>query len=104
MNKTLLIKSAENLEKILLQYSSVDAEVAALLGALSQLIFDARTGKISIPVEWNEVPGGYYFTEGRLQKYSDLETAYANFKIEITGGESPVLRKLRLNAATKPHP
>lgn len=102
MDQVLLVKSAEKLEKTLLQYSSVDAEVSDLFDALSGLINDARTGKILTPIEWRDVPGTYHFTEGGLRKYDTLETAYAEFKIEITGGESPVLRSLRLNVATKP--
>lgn len=102
MDQVLLAKNAEKLEQLLAQYSSVDAEVRDLSDALSKLISDACTGKIVAPIEWRDVPGAYNFTEGGLRKYDDLETAYAKFKVEITGGESPVLRRLRLNAATKP--
>lgn len=102
MDQVLLAKSAEKLENILRQYSSSDAEVRDLFDALSSLIGKARSGKIIGPMEWREIPGAYNFTEGGLGKYGDLETAYAEFKIEVTGGESPVLRSIRLNAVTKP--
>lgn len=101
MNQLLLVSSAEKLEKLLLKYSITDVEVRGLSDALSRLISDARTGKILVPMEWRDIPGRYNFTEGGLGKYSDLEAAYSEFKIEITGGESPVLRTLRLNAAPK---
>lgn len=101
MDQVLLAKSAEKLEQLLAQYSSVDAEVSDLFDALSKLINDACTGKIVAPIEWRDVPGVHNFTEGGLRKYDGLETAYAEFKVEVTGGESPVLRRLRLNAATK---
>lgn len=101
MNPLLLAKSAEKLEQILRHYLTFDREVLRLFDALSRLISDARTGRILGPMEWRDIPGGYDFTEGGLGKYSDLEAAYAEFKIEITGGESPVLRSLRLNAASK---
>jgi hypothetical protein len=101
MNQILLARSAEQLEQILLQYSTIDSEVRGLLDALSKLIRDARTGKILVPMEWRDIPGRYNFTEGNLGKYADLEATYAEFQIEITGGESPVLKSLRLNAALK---
>lgn len=102
MNQMLLAKSAKKLEELLLRYTSVDAGVSELFDALSGLIDDARGGRITAPVEWRNVPGRYNFTEGGLQKYPDLETAYAEFKIEVTGGESPVLRKLRSSEGIKP--
>jgi hypothetical protein len=102
MDHILLAKSAEKLEKILLQYAPVDAEVSGLFDALSGLINDARTGKIVTPMEWRDVPGAHNFTEGGLRKYAALETAFAEFRIEVTGGESPVLKNLRLNGTTKP--
>ena len=36
-----------------------------------------------------------------LGSIRDLEEAYAQFKIEITGGETPLLRKLRKNEPSK---
>ena len=36
-----------------------------------------------------------------MAQYADLEEAYALFKIEITGGETPLLRKLRENDRAK---
>ncbi|WP_093561164.1 hypothetical protein [Pseudoduganella namucuonensis] len=102
MDQVLLVKSAEKLEKLLAQYSPIDSEVSDLFEALSKLINDARTGKIVKPLEWRDVPGACNFSEGNLRKYDALETAYAEFKIEITGGESPLLRSLRLKSASKP--
>jgi hypothetical protein len=37
---------------------------------------------------WRGVPGAYWFTEAYLAQYADLEEAYTQFKIEITGGET----------------
>lgn len=101
MDQVLIAESADKLEKILLEYLPVDAEVGGLFQALSGLINDARTGKILAPMEWRDIPGAYSFTEGRLRKYNSLEMAFADFRIEVTGGESPVLRELRLKAITK---
>lgn len=41
------------------------------------------------------MPGAYFFNEGQLRQYPDLESAYADFKIEVTGGETPALRMFR---------
>lgn len=95
MDQVLLLRSANKLEELLSRYSVADEEVRGLFDALSLLIAGARAGKVVSPVEWGSVPGAYNFTEGGLRRYSDLETAYAEFKIEVTGGESPLLRSLR---------
>jgi hypothetical protein len=102
MDQVLIAESAGKLEKILLQYSSVDVEIASLLRALSSLIALARAGKIVTPIDSRDVPGNYPFVEGNLRKYNDLETAYARFRIEISGGEPLVLRNLRLYGIKKP--
>ncbi|WP_426204244.1 hypothetical protein [Pseudomonas sp. TWP3-1] len=95
MDQVLLVRSANKLEELLSRHSVADEEVKGLFDALSTLIADARAGKIFSPVEWGSVPGAYSFNEGGLRRYSDLETAYAEFKIEVTGGEGPLLRRLR---------
>jgi hypothetical protein len=99
MDQRLLKKSAENLEKVISKYASTDAEVDGLYKSLSTLIADARAGEIILPVQWEDVPGAYGFLEGGLRQYRDLEAAYASFKIEVTGGESPLLKSLRLKQA-----
>lgn len=95
MNKVLLADAAERLAQLLGRYADVDAEAKGLQDGLSALIDDARLGGIAEPLPWGDVPGGQRFNEGGLRKYADLEAAYALFKIELTGGESPVLRNLR---------
>ena len=101
MDKVLLAACAAKLEKLFLQYEKVDSEVRDLHETLSPLIVDGQNGNVTQPMEWGDVPGAYYFSEGDLRKYRDLESAYAEFKIELTGGESPVLRDIRLSASTK---
>lgn len=96
MDQVMLRESAEYLEEVISKYAS-DAKVGCLHKALSTLIADARAGTIVFPLQWNDIPGTYAFIEGGLQQYRDLETAYAKFKIEITGGESPLMKSLRLN-------
>ncbi len=50
---------------------------------------------MNAPLPWGDIPGGRYFNEGSLRRYPELEQAFARFRIEATGGESPALRKLR---------
>jgi hypothetical protein len=101
MNLPLLAEKSEKLEKILFLHAPLDEDISKFFDALSKLIHDARTGKIIAPVDWRDVSGAHYFTEKALRKYSAIETAYAEFKIEVTGGESPALKQLCLNAAKK---
>jgi hypothetical protein len=102
MDKAAIAKSAATLRQFLDKYAAVDPEAANLRYSLSSVLDAALLGTIDDPMEWSAVPGGYYFTEGDMRKYRELEDAYADFKIEVTGGETPVLRKLRMAAAMKP--
>ncbi|MNY30802.1 hypothetical protein D3C86_1649290 [compost metagenome] len=52
-------------------------------------------------MEWRDIPGRYLFTEEGLQQYAALEQAFAEFKIELTGGESPTLRRLKAQMEVK---
>ena len=42
-----------------------------------------------------DIPVGRYVNEGSLRRYAEPEQAFARFRIEAAGGESPGLRKLR---------
>lgn len=95
MNKLELKYKAEKLLTLLSYYSKSDREAAGLLHGMLPLINEALAGSVVTPLDWTDMPGAYLFSEGNLGQYADLETAYAEFKIEITGGETPALRKLR---------
>lgn len=83
--------TAVALEILLQKYAQSDSEAAGLFEALKQLIMRAKNGNVSAPMEWSDIPGSYFFTEGTLRKYRDLEKAFAEFRIELTGGDNPVL-------------
>ena len=85
---------ASKLETVLNQYSASDREVKLLSESLKDHIEMAKQGKITAPLEYQSVPGSYFFNEGNLRKYADLEEAYAEFRIEITGGETEEVRNL----------
>ena len=95
MNQALIGRTAGELDQLLRRYASSDAAARALLSAIETLLDDARAGHVVAPMEWGDVPGDHAFFEGGLGRFPDLESAYASFKIEITGGETPALRALR---------
>ncbi|PHV37056.1 hypothetical protein [Janthinobacterium sp. BJB304] len=95
MDQQRLQAHAAELEQLLARLASADGEVADLRSALEPLLALAGSGALSAPLPWGDIPGGRYFTEGGLRRYPELEQAFARFRIEATGGESPALRKLR---------
>ena len=95
MDQQRLQALAAELEQLLARLAPIDGEVADLRSAVEPLLALAGSGALSAPLPWGDIPGGRYFTEGRLRQYPELEQAFARFRIEATGGESPALRKLR---------
>ncbi len=95
MDQQRLQAHAAELEQLLARLAPADAEVADLRSALEPLLALAGSGALTAPLPWGDIPGGRYFTEGGLRQYPELEQAFARFRIEATGGESPALRKLR---------
>ncbi|WP_150764568.1 hypothetical protein [Pseudomonas fluorescens] len=98
----------ENLkEKALKLRAAIDAlkaqdpAAAKLAVELEPLLVLAETGQIRTPMEWRDIPGRYLFTEEGLQQYAALEQAFAEFKIELTGGESQTLRRLKAQMEEK---
>ena len=83
---------AEKLERALMKYKK-DNEAGALADSLRDLVERAKQGSIKEPIDYGKVPGSYFFNEGRLRQYPDLEEAYAEFKLEVTGGETEEAKK-----------
>ena len=95
MDQQRLQARAAELEQWLARLAPADGEVADLRSALEPLLALAGSGGLSAPLPWGDIPGGRYFNEGSLRRYAELEQAFARFRIEATGGDSPALRKLR---------
>lgn len=95
MNKIELKNKAEKLLTLLSHYSKFDKEAVGLLHGLTPFINEALAASVDASLDWTDMPGGSLFNEGSLGQYADLETAYAEFKIEITCVETSALRKLR---------
>lgn len=95
MNKRLLKQKAEILNQLLQKYSLVNPDAESVLKSLQGLLAEAINCEISSPIEWRSIPGAYQFNEGSLRQYNDLEDAFAEFRIEVTGGESLALKMFR---------
>lgn len=96
MNDEKLARLAKNLEEVLLYHSRNSNEAASLLRSLTPILRLASNHEISRVFEWDEIPGGRIFIEDGLTGYDDIEVACAEFKIEITGGETEILKNKRL--------
>lgn len=95
MDQQQLRACAAELGQLLARHAPTDTEAADLRAALGPLLAQAMAGAVTAPLAWGEIPGARLFTEGGLRRLPELEQAYARFRIEATGGESPALRKLR---------
>lgn len=83
---TTLKQLAINLESIAQSYAAQDIEVQKLLNSLGDMIHKAKN---DVPIRTEEkVPGFYWFSEGELSKYKDLEQAYSQFSIFVAAGTS----------------
>ena len=95
MNIEKLKEKALKLRAAIDALKAQDPAAAKLAVELEPLLVLAETGQIRTPMEWRDIPGRYLFTEEGVQQYAALEHALAEFKIELTGGESPTLRRLK---------
>ncbi|WP_337994284.1 hypothetical protein, partial [Pseudomonas putida] len=80
------------LRVIIDRLKSHDPAAMKLSVELTLLLNAAKQQRIRTPMEWRDIPGSYLFTEEGLQQYADLEHAFAEFRIELSGGESPTVR------------
>jgi|SRR6185437_2896304 len=95
MDKALLKQKAEALEALLRDYGMMDPEVRSLFGGLRPFLQRAKEQTIDTPLDGRLIPGRFLFDEGSLRKYRDLENAFAEFRIEATGGEPLALKMFR---------
>ena len=91
MNQLATLRAARELEAESLKLiAQGEAEVAQFFNSISDLIERAKRGDLRDPVEWRDIPGARFFSEGTLRKFRNLEAAYAKFQIEATGGDNPL--------------
>ena len=89
---TSLKQLAINLEETAKKYASQDVEAKKLLGSLQNIIHRVKNGD---PIGTEEkVPGFYWFSEGALSKYKELEKAYSEFSLFVTAGSKENYEKI----------
>lgn len=101
MNKEKISAAAQQLQELLANYSKTDSDAKELAEAMTPLIEAAIAKNITIPMERSSIPGSFFFNERNLRSYPDLELAYVDFKIELTGGPSPTLLALEKKFGAK---
>lgn len=102
MNIETLKQKSLKLRLIIDSLKAQDPAAMKLSVELEPLLKAADQERIRTPMEWRDIPGRYLFTEEGLQQYDNLEHAFAEFRIELTGGEPPTLRKLKACMGEKP--
>ena len=96
MDQISLQLKADHLHTVLGRHAPSNPDAATLQRLLKPIFRSIGWGLIKAPLEWDAIPGSYFFTEGGLRRIDELSKAYASFKIEITGmSDSPVLRDLK---------
>ncbi|MFA0945664.1 MULTISPECIES: hypothetical protein [Pseudomonas syringae group] len=90
-----LKQKTQKLREVIEGLKKSDHVVEKLRAEIEPLMQMAESGMITAKLQWRDIPGRYLFTEEGLQQYSHLEHAFAEFRIELTGGETPLLRKLK---------
>ena len=95
MNQQHLALAAQMLVEQLALAAGKDPLAAGLLEDLAEVLARARSGALTQPLVWRDIPGDRLFDEGSLGEHEGLEAAYSRFKIEATGGDNDVLALLR---------
>ncbi|PZQ35055.1 MAG: hypothetical protein DI560_26965 [Pseudomonas putida] len=93
MNTQSLKQKSLKLRLIIDSLKAQDPAALKLRVELEPLMTAADQELIRTPMEWRDIPGRYLFTEEGLRRYRELEHAFAEFRIELSGGESPTLRR-----------
>jgi len=83
VNRNCVREYAAELERQLERHKREDAQVQTLADSLSPLFDQIRSGSMKEPFE--HIPGDYWFTEGSLGRFSDLENAFSKFKLAALG-------------------
>lgn len=95
MDKKKIALKAKRLWSLLDKYSLTNDSAMKAFNALKNLLIKASSGQINSPLKWSEVPCGYLFVEGELGRFKDLEEVYAEFKVEVTGGNDQLMDKIK---------
>ena len=91
----LLQARSNRLKQLLEAYADREPEAALCLKHLSPLLSDVMTNKIHTPRR-GVAPCAFYFIEGRLRQYPDLEEAFADFSAALQGLDDATLKALHI--------
>ena len=83
----------KRLQDLLQRYSATEPDAALCLRELKPIFDQAMAGQISEPRKYG-APCGYYFTEGSLRQYRELENAFAQFSMALQGYSDEYLEAL----------
>ena len=78
-----LVDACNELEKLLKQYAANEPDALLCLSALTPLFEKIKQSSDFESI--SKIPGGYYFHEGSLRKYEELEDAYSRFAVLARG-------------------
>ena len=92
MNQIELQKAAIGLENLLEKYCSQVAEARLCLAELRPIIKKAQRNEIIEPMK--HVPCGYYFHEGALRQFREIEEAYSTFAVLLRGKDPQEIAEL----------
>ena len=92
MNTKALHQAAEALHGLLTSYSATEPDARLCLQHLAPLLARARQPNF-VPIK-EAAPCAYYFHEGSLRKYPDLEKAFSSFSMAAQGISSERLQSL----------
>lgn len=94
MNKAELRRAAVSLEKELDKELSLPSDLKHLRKSLKAVIGKSVRMEINSPVEESSIPGAYQFNEGVMREFPDLEEAYIEFRIQLSGGVSSTMQSI----------
>src|SRR5438105_2363401 len=83
IDRSKLRAEAIALRKLLRRYARRERDAALCLRELNPLLFKATWWLVREPVK--SVPCGWYFHEGSLRQYPELEEAYSKFAVRAQG-------------------
>ncbi len=70
-----------------LELYSDNEDVVELTEELQPLLEQAIAGQLVDPVDIDDMPGLMMFDDGVFEDYEDLEDAYGDFQVAVTGAE-----------------
>lgn len=87
-----LRKDARRLWDLLERYSPLEKDAGLCLSELKPILTEVMNANVTTP--YKRIPCGWYFVEGSLRKFSDLEEAYAAFAFRAEGHDADAVKAL----------